>query len=170
MTESHPQSNGYPHPPAPPPSSSSASAAAAAHAPSDTRTDAHSTLKSISSSSLIFDGVPLHGRIALLVLDLQEHFRRVSQTILSNLLPLIRLCQSPEHCETTIVIFTQHGHEINATEEEDGELGRRIGRENLIRYGNTPSYAMRPARNNTMCRMTQVEVDTHDSSLLCLVS
>ena len=68
---------------------------------------------------------------------MQETFRSVGAPLLPQLLPLIQLCQSPDHCETSLVIFTQHGHEMSATEEEDGELGRFWGRENLIRSAKT---------------------------------
>jgi isochorismate hydrolase len=89
-------------------------------------------LSEAASDALVFNGT-LNDRIALLVIDMQEKFRSIAAPLVPRLLPLIQLCQSPDHCETSLVIFSQHGHPMNATEEEDGEMGRFWGRDNLIR-------------------------------------
>lgn len=102
------------------------------HAPPPPHLAQSPTNLSTLDSSVVFNG-SLNDRIALLVIDMQEQFRSVAAPLLPKLLPLIRHCQSTDHCETALVIFTQHGHERDASEEEDGEMGRFWGRENIIR-------------------------------------
>lgn len=104
-------------------------------------------LKKACTPAAVFSG-ELHDRIALLVIDMQETFRSVGAPLLPRIRPLIDLCQSADHCETAMVIFTQHGHEPDATEEEDGELGRFWGRENLIRRGTPPWELMAEIKPN----------------------
>jgi nicotinamidase-related amidase len=91
-------------------------------------------LKKAGTDAALFSG-ELHDRIALLVIDMQETYRPLAEPLLPRLLPLITLCQSSSHSETSMVVFTQHGHSMAATQEQDGELGRFWGRENLIRKG-----------------------------------
>ncbi len=46
------------------------------------------------------------GRAALLVIDMQNFFRRLVRPVLKNLLPVIETCRRND----ISVIFTQHGH------------------------------------------------------------
>jgi nicotinamidase-related amidase len=44
--------------------------------------------------------------VALLVIDMQEFFRRIIQPVLGNILRTIQSCRQ----ENVPIIFTQHGH------------------------------------------------------------
>ena len=97
---------------------------------------------SSSSSGRVFAGDSLKDRVALLILDMQEHFRPFAAPLLPHLLPLIRLASSPEMADAALVIFTQHGHAPRGQGEataaaavDDGALGRFWGADNLIRTG-----------------------------------
>jgi len=86
------------------------------------------------SRDMIMDGDELRDRVALLVLDMQETFRGVAEPLLTNLIPLIQVCSSPDNADASVVIFTQHGHAARSEGgADDGELGRWWGADNLIR-------------------------------------
>lgn len=51
-------------------------------------------------------GMPCPGQTVLLVIDLQNYFRKIAQPVLGNILKVIRFCRMRK----IPIIFTQHGH------------------------------------------------------------
>ncbi len=51
-------------------------------------------------------GMPCPGQAVLLVIDLQNYFRRIAQPVLGNILKVIQSCRMRK----IPIIFTQHGH------------------------------------------------------------
>lgn len=51
-------------------------------------------------------GRPCPGQTVLLVIDLQNYFRKIAQPVLGNILKVIRVCRMRK----IPIIFTQHGH------------------------------------------------------------
>ncbi|OGP74222.1 MAG: hypothetical protein A2V86_13915 [Deltaproteobacteria bacterium RBG_16_49_23] len=57
------------------------------------------------------------GRACLLVIDMQNYFKKITPPVLGNILKVIRSC----HQKEIPIIFTRHGHKDSA-QEEGGEL------------------------------------------------
>ncbi len=79
--------------------------------------------------------VPAAGRCALLVIDMQEHFRFTAAGILDNIAALVQACRK----SNMPVIFTRHGHRDTAS--DGGMLG--VWWSDLIRCG-SPAWELLP--------------------------
>ena len=67
-------------------------------------------------------------KLALLVIDMQEHFRDIGAAIVPELNSTIKECRAKQ----IPVIFTQHGHKH--VELDSGVLGKFWGYRNMIQY------------------------------------
>ena len=67
-------------------------------------------------------------KLALLVIDMQEHFRDMGAAIVPELNSTIKECR----VKRIPVIFTQHGHKY--VELDSGVLGKFWGYGNMIQY------------------------------------
>jgi len=70
-------------------------------------------------------------KFALLVIDMQEHFRYCAEPLLPKLIQLAQVCKSHD----VLTIFTQHGHRDRS--QDGGALARWWGEDSdsLIKYG-----------------------------------
>ena len=68
-------------------------------------------------------------RLALIVIDMQEHFKSIGESLVAELNATTFACRERK----IPVVFTKHGHKM--VELDSGSLGRFWGKEDMIKYG-----------------------------------